>query len=119
LELVEVGIATAAPILNVGVLLENVDTGDRFERRGEVTEGLAKLVLSPVPAGLYRISADIWTVPVSSPYTISSSSPTTPPLSRSSTPNQTDLQLGVQPRNFITVIRGVSPQSVAARAVIK
>jgi hypothetical protein len=56
-EPVEVGIATAAPILNVGVLLENVDTGDRFERRGEVTEGLAKLVLSPIPAGLYRISA--------------------------------------------------------------
>ena len=57
LQPVEVGIATAAPILNVGVLLENVDTGDRFERRGEVTEGLAKLVLSPIPAGLYRISA--------------------------------------------------------------
>jgi hypothetical protein len=57
LEPVDVRIATAAPILNVGVLLENVDTGDRFERRGEVTEGQANLTLSPVPAGLYRISA--------------------------------------------------------------
>jgi pimeloyl-ACP methyl ester carboxylesterase len=57
LEPVEVGIATAAPILNVGVLLENLDTGDRFERRGEVTEGQAKLVLPPIPAGLYRITA--------------------------------------------------------------
>jgi pimeloyl-ACP methyl ester carboxylesterase len=57
LEPVEVGVATAAPILNVGVLLENVDTGDRFQGRGEVTEGQANLTLPPTPAGLYRISA--------------------------------------------------------------
>src|SRR4029453_2141807 len=55
LEPVEVGVATAAPILNVGVLLENVDTGDRFQGRGEVTEGQANLTLPPTPAGLYRI----------------------------------------------------------------
>jgi len=57
LEPVEVGIATAAPILNVGVLLENVDTGERFEQRGDVTEGRANLTLPPTPAGLYRITA--------------------------------------------------------------
>ncbi len=55
----DVEVATAAPILDVGVVVENVDTAERSEVAGSIgVDGTAHVTIPPQQPGIYRITAE-------------------------------------------------------------
>jgi len=54
---IDVRVSTAAPVVNIAVLLENLDTDERFEQHGQLVDGMATVSMPPVAPGLYRVAA--------------------------------------------------------------